>query len=87
VVPLQEGVELEPGEAEVSGRPRLVAVGALEGFENGRPLEVLQGAGVRLRSHKQGEDSNEKGRGAAPGTPSLSAASAGGRAWPHRARA
>ncbi len=47
LVPLQAGVELEAGEAEQGGRPRLVAMGALERVEDGLPLELLQGAGGR----------------------------------------
>jgi hypothetical protein len=45
LVPFQASVELKPGEAEQRGRTRIVAVRALERLEDGRPLEVLQGAG------------------------------------------
>jgi hypothetical protein len=44
-VPLQAGVELEPGEPEELGREGLVAVRPLECVQNGRPFAILQGAG------------------------------------------
>lgn len=38
LVALQPGVELEAGEAEEGGGPRLVAARALEGLDNGLPF-------------------------------------------------
>jgi hypothetical protein len=48
LVPIQAGVELEPGEVEVSGGPRLVAARALERLDLiRRQLEPAQQAGAR----------------------------------------
>ena len=46
LVALQPGVELEAGEAEEGGGPRLVAVRALEGLHDGVPLKILKGPGA-----------------------------------------
>ena len=44
-VPLQAGVELEPGEPEELGREGLVAVRPLERIEDGRAFQLLEGPG------------------------------------------
>ncbi len=44
---LQTGIELEPGEPEEGGRPRLVAVRGAQVVENGGSLEVLDRVGRR----------------------------------------
>jgi len=63
-VPLQPRVQLEAGEAEQGGGAGLVAVRALEGVEDGLPLQVLQRARGAARRGGAGRGRGRRGRGA-----------------------